>query len=117
MKWTKFSEKNPDEKYEVIWMTNFIEKWTRTKHGGNWQNEMKFWADDLQKCAWIGIESPELPKKELHRCEGTAFLCEEEMNGIALYPLHRLELICKDSKRYQIVDFCPFCGYSIKEKE
>lgn len=54
-------------------------------------------------------------KKALHRCEGTdldyLWICEELDGKLGYFE------VCDDNTTFSFVNFCPICGYSIKEKE
>ena len=65
---------------------------------------------------WLPVETPELPKPKFHRCEKSGICCLElELDGRKMF-----QLVIHNNTGFHeriYVDFCPFCGYSPKNKE
>lgn len=64
LKWNRFTEDQPSDDMQAIWMTDFKEKWVRARDYPTWEEEIRSWRDDLNKCGWIEIQEPELQKKD-----------------------------------------------------
>jgi len=124
MKWTKFSS-GELPKTRFVWITDNEEIWIDNisiHHSGLLENAWKRFMCDLREgLSFSEIETPEIPKKELHRCEGeigkfsftstAKWVCEESEGKLTYFESY------DDNTTYSEVKFCPFCGYSIKEKE
>lgn len=107
MKWTKFSTGEYPTNIDAF-VTNYEDAWV-VKAPFNWN---KF-ADENPQLAWAEIELPEVPKRELHRCDSVheCSYCEETETGLKFVAFDNCEKVSINCR------FCPFCGYSIKEKE
>jgi len=107
MKWTKFKDTQDLSKIpSYSFVTNFEDVWIRDEYDidtQGWDVYGKFYPEE----AWAEIEIPEVPKKEVHRCEKGGHQCFEIDSCLALDIKGVMPIVVK---------FCPFCGYSIKEK-
>lgn len=117
MKWTKFS----DGEFPYVGMraTIFVTDWNRVWIDNMNREGWKCFVEKFPECAWADIQYPEVPKKELHKCEKGSLrllfnvVCEE-INDRLLLSFENIDI---KEKVTMTVSVCPFCGYSIKEKE
>jgi hypothetical protein len=102
MKWTKFKEEEPIEAY--VFVTNWSSVWPIYQQFGDWTQ----YAKNNPEYAWAEIPLPELPKEADHHCSDGSISCLGK-DGM-------LRLIWK-GVTWKECNYCPFCGYSIREKE
>lgn len=106
MKWIECSKKvYPSEDTPYIWMTDYSSIWIASKRDyDDWENIAD---EDGEHYAWAEIEKPEAPKQALHSCysEFEIYHCYEDDGYLRLDTEHIASVR---------VEFCPFCGYSIK---
>lgn len=107
LKWTKFKSKVPQS--HCSYVTDWVSVWVVSIEyllNKRWES----YADDNPEYAWAEIPVPEAPKepKELHLCkdERTGYGCVEDEGSLLFLGISAYR-----------VDFCPFCGFSIKDKK
>ena len=102
--WKEYPQLEPDRKAnKLIWMCN-------VKSGNLTIMSSSFMNGDFTH--WMPIEEPQLPKPKLHRCESAQLgsFCYEDTDKSLRLSIN----MCRVEMQ---VDYCPFCGYSPKEKE
>lgn len=113
MSWTKFSEKLPSEHTVIV--TDYEKVWIESDH------RSKCWCDyetSTPGRLWMEITLPTVPLRPLHRCEDpvseiVCAECSDDDNNSYL----RVSNV-RDGGFYTFhVNYCPFCGYSLKDKK
>lgn len=117
MKWTKFSS-GEYPKNDAAFVSDGKGVWVTTRSYFQAALDMEDWKEyanfhDVSAVFWAEISLPEVPKRELHRCDSVddCSFCEETETGLKLTAFHNCEKIRMNLK------FCPFCGYHIEEKK